>query len=165
MIVTILLSLMMMAGLFLMLLSGIGFIQDKRFFTSAPREVQDAVQPREERFRGAHAVGWVMAAVSLLMMGGAIVIGAADGIRAGYSFGHFFVRFLVMLLLLKAFDILFFDWVLLCNAGLGFFPHFYPETKEVLGRHLFGYNIRTHLTHIAVFPFAAAALAWICTVI
>ena len=163
--VTILLSLMMMAGLFLMLLSGIGFIQDKRFFTSAPREVQDAVQPREERFRGAHAVGWVMAAVSLLMMGGAIVIGAADGIRAGYSFGQFFVRFLVMLLLLKAFDILFFDWVLLCNAGLGFFPHFYPETKAVLGRHLFGYNIRTHLTHIAVFPFAAAALAWICTVI
>lgn len=165
MIVTILLSLMMMAGLFLMLLSGIGFIQDKRFFTSAPREVQDAVQPRAERFRGAHAIGWVMAAVSLLMMGGAMVIGAVDGIRTGYSFGQFFVRFLVMLLLLKAFDILFFDWVLLCNAGFGFFPHFYPETKEVLGRHLFGYNIRTHLTHISVFPFAAAVLAWICTMI
>lgn len=165
MIVTILLSLMMMAGLFLMLLSGIGFIQDKRFFTSAPREVQDAVHPRAERFRGAHAIGWVMAAVSLLMMGGAIVIGAVDGIRAGYSFGQFFVHFLVMLLLLKAFDILFFDWILLCNAGFGFFPHFYPETKEVLGRHLFGYNIRTHLIHIAVFPFAAAALAWICTMI
>ena len=163
MIVTILLSLMMMAGLFLMLLSGIGFIQDKRFFTSAPHEVQDAVQPREERFRGAHAVGWVMAAVSLLMMGGAIVIGAADVIRAGYSFGQFFVRFLVMLLLLKAFDILFFDWVLLCNAGLGFFPHFYPEVKGIVGPHLFGYNWKTHLTHIVAGIPLSALLAWICT--
>ena len=39
MVLTILLAIMMMAGLFLMLLSGVGFIQDKRFFTSAPREV------------------------------------------------------------------------------------------------------------------------------
>ena len=165
MILTILLSLMMMAGLFLLLLSGIGFIQDRRFFTSAPREVQDAVQPREERFCGAHAIGWIMAASSFLIMGGAVVIGAADGIAAGYNFGRFFVRFLIMLILLKVFDIVFFDWVLLCNAGFNFFPHYFPETKDVLGRHLFGYNIRTHLMHVAVFPFAAAAAAWICTMI
>ena len=163
MLLTLLLSLMMMAGLFLMLLSGIGFIQDKRFFTSAPKAVQDTVKPREERFPGAHAIGWMMAAVSLLMMGGAIVIGAVNGIHEGYSFWQFFIRFLVMLLLLKAFDVLFFDWVLLCNAGFGFFPHYYPETKAVLGRHLFGYNRKTHLAHIAVFPFASALLAWICT--
>lgn len=75
---------------------------------------------------------------------GAIVIGAVAGIQEGYGFGQFFVRLLIMLLLLKAYDILFFDWVLLCNAGFNFFPHFYPETKEVLGRHLFGYNKKTH---------------------
>ncbi len=165
MLLTILLSIMMMAGLFLMLLSGIGFIQDKRFFTSAPRQVQDVVKPREERFPGAHAIGWILAAVSFLLMGGAIVIGAANGIHEGYGFWQFFVRFLVMLLLLKAFDVLFFDWVLLCNAGFNFFPHFYPETKPVLSRHLFGYNWKTHLEHIIAFPFASAALAWICTLI
>ncbi len=159
---TILLSLMMMAGLFLMLLSGIGFIQDKRFFTSAPKEVLDVVKPRQERFPGAHALGWIMAAVSLLLMGGAMVIGAVNGIQEGFGFGRFFLRFLVMLLLLKAFDVLFFDWVLLCNAGFNFFPHFYPETKAVLSRHLFGYNWKTHLAHIIAFPFASAALAWIC---
>ena len=38
MLITILLSLMMMAGLFLMLWSGVGFIQDKKFFSSAPKE-------------------------------------------------------------------------------------------------------------------------------
>lgn len=165
MVITILLSLLMMAGLFLMLLSGIGFIQDKRFFTSAPQEVQDAVKPRQERFPGAHMLGWIMAVLSLLMMGGALVIGAADGIREGFGFSQFFMRFLIMLLLLKAFDILFFDWVLLCNAGFNFFPHYYPETKAVLGRHLFGYNVKTHLLHVVLFLPASALLAWFCTLL
>ena len=107
MILTILLSLVMMAGLFLMLLSGVGFIQDKKFFASAPQEVQAVVQPREERFPGAHAIGWCMAVISILMMGGAVVYGAWDGIRNGFSFGQFFARFLIMLWGLKAYDILF----------------------------------------------------------
>ena len=165
MLITLICSLILMAGLFLMLLSGIGFIQDKRFFTSAPKAVQDAVQPRKERFSGAHAIGWILAAVSLLMMGGAFAFGAINGIHEGYTFWQFFIRFLIMLLLLKAFDVLFFDWVLLCNAGFNFFPHFYPETKPVLGRHLFGYNRKTHLAHIIAFPFASALLAWICTLL
>lgn len=160
---TLLLSFMMMAGLFLMLLSGVGFIQDKRFFTSAPKAVQDVVKPRTERFPGAHALGWFLAVLSILIMFGAIVIGAIVGIQEGYGFGQFFVRFLVMLLLLKVYDIFFFDWVLLSNSGFNFFPHFYPETKEVLGRHLFGYNKRTHLLHVTAFPFIAAIIAWICS--
>ena len=40
-----------MAGLFLMLYSGVGLIQEKRFFTSAPLEVQNAVTDHSERFR------------------------------------------------------------------------------------------------------------------
>ena len=40
------------------------------------------------------------------------------------------------------------DWVLLCNNGFPLFSHYYSETKGVYGRHLFGYNWKTHLTHI-----------------
>lgn len=164
MILTVLLSIMMMSGLFLMLWGGVGFIQDKRFFSSAPKEELDVIPDHlPERFRGQHAVGWIMIISSLVLMGGAIVLGAWDGIRNGFGFWQFFVRFMIMLLALKAFDVIFFDWVLLCNAGFNFFPHYYPETKAVLGRHLFGYNRKTHLAHLAAFPFAAAALAWICT--
>ncbi len=36
-----------------------------------------------------------------------------------------------MLLLLKVFDVIFFDWILLCNRGFNFFSHFYPETKAM----------------------------------
>lgn len=160
---TILLSVMMMAGLFLMLLSAVGFIQDKRFFTSAPKDVQEAVRPRAERFPGAHALGWAMMAVSILLMLGAIVLGAIDGLKNGFGFWRFFGRFLAMLLLLKAFDILFFDWVLLCHSG--FFPHFYPETRGLVGPHQFGFNKKSHLAQIAACVPASALLAWICTLI
>lgn len=163
MILTILLAIMMMAGLFLMLLSGVGFIQDKRFFTSAPKAVQDAVLPHKERFAGAHALGWVLAVISILLMLGAIVIGAIAGIQAEFSFSQLFIRFTIMFLLLKAYDIIFFDWVLLCNSG--FFPLFYPETKSVLGPHLFGYNKKTHIAHIIASPVIAAILALVCTLI
>ena len=162
MIITLLLSLMLMAGLFLMLLAGVGFIQDTKFFSSAPKEVRDVIRPREESFKGAYAIGWSMAVFSVLLMTGAFIIGAWNGINNGFGFGQFFIRFIVMELLLKAFDILFFDWVLLCNAGFNFFPHFYPETKEVLGHYLFGYNWKTHLAHIIGSFMVAAVLAWVC---
>jgi len=161
MITTIFLSLVLMAGLFLMLLSGVGFIQDQRFFTSAPQAVQDLVLPRKERFPGAHALGWVMAITSVLMMIGAFVYGGWDGHRNGFSFMQYFVRFLTMLWALKAFDILFFDFFLLCRSS--FFTHFYPETKPALGPHLFGYNWKTHLSHILLSPVISLVLAWICT--
>ena len=41
--ITLFLSFVMMAGLFLMLWGAVGFVQNKRFFTSAPKAVQDAV--------------------------------------------------------------------------------------------------------------------------
>ena len=49
---TILLSGLLLAGLFRMRWSGIALIRDKRFFTFVPKTVADAVQPRHERFPG-----------------------------------------------------------------------------------------------------------------
>lgn len=166
MVLSILFSVMMMAGLFLMLWGGVGFIQDKRFFSSAPKEIVEAVPDQKpERFKGQYAIGWLMIGLSFVLMLGSIVLGVWDGIRNDYGFWQFFLRFVIMLLGLKAFDIGFFDWVLLCNNGFHFFSHYYPETNGVYGRHLFGYNWKTHLAHIVLsFPFAAL-LSWISTLI
>ncbi len=161
---TILLSVLMMAGLFLMLWAEVGFIQDKRFASSCPKEELEAMPDRKpERFRGQYAIGWSMAVISVMLMIGAIVFGAWDGIRNDFAFRQFFARFFAMMLLLKAFDIGFFDWYLLCNKGLNLFPHYYPEVSNVLGPHLFGYNLKTHLCHLLACPAVAVALAWICT--
>ena len=157
MLITIICAVMMMAGLFIMLYAGVALIQDKRFFTSAPKEVQAAVQPRDERFPGAHALGWCLIALSFALFIGAVVLGGWDGIRNSFPYWKFLVRFTAMLWLLKAYDIMFFDFVLLCRSN--FFPRFYPETKPVLGPHLFGYNKKTHILHIVLSPVVAAALA------
>ena len=166
MLITLLLSFLMMLGLFLLLLGGVGFVQNYSFFSSAPKEVRNAVpKTKPERFKGQHIVGWIIIIFAFAFMGGAIVLGAWDGIRNDYGFWQFFLRFVIMLLGLKAFDIGFFDWVLLCNNGFHFFSHYYPETNGVYGRHLFGYNWKTHLAHIVLsFPFAAL-LSWISTLI
>ena len=72
--VTFSLTVLMCAGLFLLLWGAVGFVQDKRFFSSAPKEIQEAVQPKPERFAGQHVLGWCMLILALAMMLGAVVL-------------------------------------------------------------------------------------------
>ncbi|WP_044933831.1 hypothetical protein [Pseudobutyrivibrio sp. LB2011] len=161
--VTIALSVIMMLGLFLMLLGGVGFVQDKRFFSSAPKEVLDVVpETKSQRFAGQHILGWIIISLAVVLMIAAVIIEGYYGVKNESRFLQQFLRFMLMFLGLKAFDIGFFDWFLLCNAGLNFFPHFYPETKPVLNKHLFGYNWKTHLLHVICIIPVSALLAGMC---
>ncbi len=163
MLVTLSLSLVMMAGLFLMLYAAVALVQDKRFFTSAPKDVQEAVLPKPERFPSAHKLGWRLIIVSVVLMAWSLYYAGADGVGSGFTFWRLFFRYLVMLLLLKAFDVLFFDLVLLCHSN--FFPRYYPEVKGVVGPHQFGYNWKTHLLHAALSPVVSLALAGLCVLL
>ena len=163
MLLTIILAVVMMAGLFLMLWGAVGFVQNKKFFSSAPKEALMVIQPKEERFKGQHIVGWILLILSLVLMGGALVYGAYDGIRNEFSFWQFFLRFIIMLLLLKVYDILFFDWFLLCRSN--FFQHYYPEVKPIYGPHLFGYNRKSHAVQIVLAIVVSLIAAWICTLL
>lgn len=137
--ITLLASFLVMAAYFLLLYAGVRLIQEKKFFSSAPREVFAAVPERKaERFRGAHILGWRLGILAMLLFLGAAVLAAWDGVRNGVTFGAFFARYLVILYVMEAYDILFFDWVLLCHSN--FFPHFYPEVKGTAAPQLFGYN-------------------------
>lgn len=159
--VTFLASLLVMLGYFLILYAGVGFIQDKRFFSSAPKENLAAIPDKKERFSGAHVVGWVLGVAAISMFAGGFLWGAWDGVKRGYSFLQFFARFLAMLYLIEIYDIGFFDWYLLCHSN--FFPHFYPELKGIVGPQQFGYNKKTHIIHFILYIPASAVLAWVCT--
>ena len=161
MIVTLILSLILMAALFLMLFAAVALVQDKRLFTSAPKDIQAVILPRKERFKGAKAIGIALIIFAMLVFLFSFIYGGYDGIKRGYGFWQFFIRFAVMLYLLKAFDILFFDLFLLTNSH--FFQHYYPETEGCKGFSSFGFNIKTHILHmILVIPISLAA-AWVCT--
>ena len=159
--VTLFLSFILMTALFLMLYAAVALIQDRRFFKSAPKDIQQAITEHKERFPRARCLGWKLLVVAVLAFAGAFFYGAWDGIQRGYIFWMFFARFLTMLYLLKAFDILFFDWFLLTKSH--FYQHYFPETEGCAGYHQFGFNRRQQLRDILLFPLIAALLAWICT--
>ena len=48
--ITVLATLMVFLAYFLVLYGGVGFIQDKRFFTSAPKENLDAIPDKKNGF-------------------------------------------------------------------------------------------------------------------
>lgn len=163
MILNIILSLAMMIALFLIILSAVALIQDKKVFSSAPKDIQEAILPREERFRGARVLGYIIMVSAMLSMGVAVLIGAVDGIKKGYTYPRFLVRFLMMMWSYKAFDILVVDLVLLCHSG--FYPHFFPEVKDLVGPHQFGFNRKSHVIQTAALSIGAVVVAWICTLI
>ncbi|MBQ4424840.1 MAG: hypothetical protein II882_03765 [Lachnospiraceae bacterium] len=80
-----------------------------------------------------------------------------DILKRGFSFWQFFLRFIVMLYLWKAFDIICLDWLLLTRSH--FFQYYYPETEGCAGYHQFGFNRKEQLTRIILFPFVAALMA------
>lgn len=113
MLLTIFLAIVFCAAITLMLLSAVAFIQDKRLFSSAPKEAQAVIQPRtEELFYGARIIGWTLMAFSLLMILGVGVISIWDGFRSGYTFFQFFLRFVLIFTIYKIYDMVCFDYFL-----------------------------------------------------
>ena len=157
MLLTILLSLIFILAVCILLYAAVGLIQNKKLFTTAPKDIQAAAADHPERFPGAHVLGWKLAILALLLMIGTFVYGGWDGVQSGFSFWQHFFRFAVMLYLWKVFDIVCLDWLLLTKSH--FFQHFYPETEGCEGYHSFGFNRKGQIIRLAVFPFVAALMA------
>ena len=163
MLLTIFLAIVFCAAISLMLLSAVAFIQDIRFFSSAPKEAQEVLKPRNnELFYGARMIGWTLMIFSLLMIAGVGVISIWDGFRSGYTFRQFFLRFITIFTIYKLYDMTCFDWFLLCKFR--FFQYYFPETEPVYNGRKYGYNLKSQLLKLLViFPAASALAAWICS--
>lgn len=163
MLLTIFLAIVFCAAITILLISAVAFIQNEKFFSSAPKEAQALLKPRNtELFYGARKMGWVLMTISLLMILGVGVISIWDGFRSGYGFAGFFVRFVLIFTIYKVYDMTFFDWFLLCRFH--FFQYYYPEIEPVYNGRKYGYNLKSQLLKLLViFPAASALAAWICT--
>ena len=162
MLLTVFLALVFCAAITILLISAVTFVQDTRFFSSAPKEAQEVLKPRnEELFFGARAMGWVLIILSVLMILGVGVISIWDGFRSGFSFLQFFLRFVLILTIYKAYDMIFFDWFLLCRFR--FFQYYYPEVAPVYDGRKYGFNLKSQLLKLfIIFPAVSALAAWIC---
>ena len=163
MLLTVFLAIVFCAAITLMLLSAVAFIQKKEFFSSAPKEAQELIQPRtEELFCGARKIGWTLMAFSFLMILGVGVISVWDGFRSGFTFPQFFLRFVFIFTIYKIYDMVCFDYFLLMKFR--FFQYYYPEVQSVYPLKKYGFNIKSQLLKLLVlFPAASALAAWICT--
>ena len=163
MIITVFLSIVVCGAVSLMLVSAVAFIQDTRLFSSAPKEAREALIPRdEELFYGARAIGWVLMVFSILMILGALSVAVWDGLRNGFTFWQFFLRLIIMFTAYKVYDMIFFDYFLLCKFR--FFQHYYPEVESAYAGRKYGFNIKSQLLKLLViFPAISALVAWICT--
>ena len=163
MLMTIFLALVFCGAITLLLVSAIAFVQDTRLFSSAPREARALLKPRkEELFHGARTMGCVMMIISVLTILGVGVILIWDGLRSDYTFGQFFLRFVLIFTIYKAYDMVFFDWFLLCRFR--FFQHYFPETAPALQDRRYGFNLKSQLLKLLIiFQAVSAIAAWICT--
>ncbi len=163
MILTIFLAIVFCVAITLMMFAAVAFIQDKKFFSSAPKEAQEALLTRDkELFYGARIIGWTLMIFSFLMIIGVGVISIWDGFRSGFSFLQFFLRFVLIFTVYKVYDMICFDYFLLMKFH--FFQFYFPEVKSVYEGRKYGYNIKSQLLKLLViFPAASALAAWICS--
>ncbi len=162
MLLTIFLTIVFCAAITLMLISAVAFIQDKKFFGSAPREAREAIVTREqELFYGARVIGWTLMIFSMLMILGVGVIAIWDGIRSGFTFLQFFIRFVTIFTIYKIYDMICFDYFLLMKFR--FFQYYFPEIEKVYEGRKYGFNIKSQLLKLfVIFPAASALVARIC---
>lgn len=163
MLLTIFLAIVFCAAITLMLISAVAFIQDKKLFSSAPKEAQEVIQPRDkELFYGARVIGWTLMIFSFLMIAGVGIVSIWDGFRSGFTFWQFFLRFVLIFTIYKVYDMICFDYYLLMKYR--FFQHYYPETESVYKGRKYGFNIKSQLLKLLViFPAVSALAAWICS--
>ena len=163
MLLTIFLAIVFCAAITLMLLSAVAFIQNEKFFSSAPKEAREVIRPRKtELFYGARIIGWMLMAFAILMILGVWVISIWDGFRSGFTFWQFSLRFALIFTIYKVYDMVCFDYFLLMKFK--FFQHYYPETESVYSGRKHGYNIKSQLLKLfVIFPASSALAAWICT--
>lgn len=161
---TICLLVVCLFAILLMLYSGVALIQNKKLFSSAPYDIQEAIGEHEERFRGAHLIGWILFIVSIVLITCSLAYGAWDGIRNNFTLWDFFIRFFVMFELYKLFDMIFIDWFLLTKSN--FYQHYYPETRGCESYSHYGFNLKSQLLKlIVIFPVAAFVVAFVLSLI
>ena len=163
MVLTVFLAIVFCAAMALMLISAVAFIQDNKFFSSAPKEAREVLIQRDhELFYGARAIGWTLFIMSILMILGVGVIAVWDGFRSGFTFRLFFLRFVLILTIYKICDMTLIDNFLLLKFH--FFQYYYPEAEHVMEGRKYGFNIKSQLLKLLViFPVVSALAAWICT--
>ena len=165
MILTVLLTFALMILLFFSIWMATIFMPFAVLAKNFPEDIQERLEPRlaelEKRPFKEKIIGQIIFILCMSAMLVVMLIGGIDGIHQNYNYWQFLLRFLIMGIGVKAFDIIGLDFFLLTKTH--FFQHYLPETEGCAGWQDFGYNRKQQLRQCAMIPVCCAVMAWIFT--
>ncbi len=122
-----------------------------------PEDVRFAAKyhPEPEKWKQLMA-HLLLLAFLMAMIAGIIYLGI-DGVRSGYGFWMLTLRFIILLYVMKAFDIIVQDQWLVMTVG--YFKKIFPETAGCAGWKDRGFNNKNQMIRIIAYPFLAMITA------
>ncbi len=122
-----------------------------------PEDVRHAAKDHPKPAKGKQITAHILLAFFLTAMLGGIIYLGIDGIRNGYGFLKLTLRFVALLYIMKAFDIIVQDQWLVMTVG--YFKRIFPETVDCDGWNDRGFNNRNQVIRIIAYPFLSMITA------
>lgn len=163
MLMTILLALAGCVLLFLMIWEATLTMPFSALAKNFPPDVQERLKPRLENLplTPKRVVGGIILVILILAWGGIFLIAGIDGKAHGFGYWDYAIRFLVIGMAVKAFDIGCLDFILLTKTK--FFQHYFPETEGCEGWQQFGYNRKQQTRQCIIIPICCLLCALVFT--
>ena len=124
-----------------------------------PEDVREAGKNHPEPPKNKQVAAHMLLALFLIAMFAGMIYLGVDGIRNGYGFWKLTLRFIVMLYVMKAFDIIVQDQWLVMTVG--YFKRIFPETADCDGWKDRGFNNKNQIIRIIAYPFLCMITAGI----
>ena len=128
-----------------------------------PKDIREAAKDHPEPPVYKQIIAHVLLAVFLIIMILGVLYVGIDGIRNGLGYWQLAARYIVLLYVMKAFDIIVQDQWLVMTVG--YFKKIYPETSECEGWKDRGFNNRNQMIRIVAYPFLAMITAGVFVLI
>ena len=157
-------TLLLLLGIYVLavlyILVGV-FLIPKFAVTSMPEDIKAIVRQRPDLPRWKTILGYCCAAVIFAGLLGAFIYAGVDAARNNFSFFETFLRFFILLMGYKLFDIVCLDWWLITKSHL--FQRVFPETEGCEGYRQFGFNRKKQLARLIAFPILSLVIAALIT--
>ena len=144
---------------FLSILIMCPMAKPKLVLSFLPEDIREAARDHPEPAKWKQcAAHFVLLFFIATMLGGIIYLGM-DGIKNGYGFWKLAGRFILLLYLLKLYDIVVQDQWLVMSTD--YFKKIFPETKDCKGWNDRHFNDKNQIVRLIAYPFCALATAGI----
>ena len=130
---------------------------------ATPEDIQKMVREMPDQPKWKNVLGVLLFIFIVLGILGIFFWAGWDAVHTDMTFGQVFLRFVIMLEGYKLIDIIFFDYLMLTK--MHFIEKKYPALKGAKGFDSFGFNVKSQIRDIVIFPLISVVLAAICTYI